>query len=627
MDFHQQQWMFALATISIFISIVLFGSYLAKILRGRISLFVLDLFNVGAAGMFLAMACFHIIPEVVMDLLTAVQQSSAEKWKSLYLRKFEHDGHVHHKPNERFFREYGPQINPQMVDTGNTSHGAAAGNGHGHSHGDPNTPPGFMSLPHDDTEALEGKLQLMGVTLFGGYSLILFFERVFALWFTPKSSPAKEHHHASGCHAHGNSLEDGEDFEDHTCGHSHVHGQGNNHVSHGHGHQHGAVSGAHDSHGHDCGSHSHGCQHDHSDEEDDKIKVLDEPEAPEDIENQLTSGHPGGHHLLHNEQTQHLLATPNNLLYPSSRMSDRSTASKKSKVGIDDSAIKSKENHGRISNAPSGNHYIHGRGSPRNSILSQQRRKSNYSHYVHEHHHHSDEDLGCHGHDNHGHQHGVPLGASTMSAVFLMLALSLHGVFEGWAAASTFKGTNPWSNGMATVVALAAHKWVEGFVLSLSLLKADFDGCKFFLLNFLCACSSPIGVIIYTAAHNVAEEQMQIIGPYLNALACGTLIYVGVTEIVPEVFECDTAKSASKAAAKFLTFVAAGAGLMVFLYYFHECDHSNSSPTLETGAEHQETGDDGQPVWCDCSNLSQLLDSLLKMFARPEIKNAMDNMN
>ena len=62
-------WGFAGAATGIFVGVVLLGAALAKCLRDRIKRVVLDCFNAGAAGMFLAMTVYHILPETIMDVL------------------------------------------------------------------------------------------------------------------------------------------------------------------------------------------------------------------------------------------------------------------------------------------------------------------------------------------------------------------------------------------------------------------------------------------------------------------------------------------------------------------------------------------------------------------------------
>ena len=62
-------WGFACAATTVFCGVVLLGAGLAKLLRNRIKRVVLDCFNAAAAGMFLAMTVFHVLPETIMNLL------------------------------------------------------------------------------------------------------------------------------------------------------------------------------------------------------------------------------------------------------------------------------------------------------------------------------------------------------------------------------------------------------------------------------------------------------------------------------------------------------------------------------------------------------------------------------
>ena len=155
-----------------------------------------------------------------------------------------------------------------------------------------------------------------------------------------------------------------------------------------------------------------------------------------------------------------------------------------------------------------------------------------------------------------------------------------------------------------SIVAYAFHKWVEGFVLALSLMKAKFSNRSFFFWNLGCSLASPLGVVLYTGVNSLAEEKMAQIGPYFNAFACGTLLYVGVTEIVPEVFECDTNKTVRKALAKFFMFNACGGCLMLFLFFTHSCEHSHTS-------------EGGEPATCPDGSCASdgLLPSLLANIA------------
>ncbi|CAD7973637.1 unnamed protein product, partial [Amoebophrya sp. A25] len=76
------------------------------------------------------------------------------------------------------------------------------------------------------------------------------------------------------------------------------------------------------------------------------------------------------------------------------------------------------------------------------------------------------------------------------------------------------------------------------------------------------------------ACHEISSNlghaaTFQAISPYINAFAVGTLVYVGVTEIVPEVF-VDTGRF-WKSLFKFGVMAAAGSALMWFLATFHDC--------------------------------------------------------
>lgn len=196
-----------------------------------------------------------------------------------------------------------------------------------------------------------------------------------------------------------------------------------------------------------------------------------------------------------------------------------------------------------------------------------------------------------------GHSHGVPQNTGFVSSCFLLLALSIHGMSEGYITGNIMSGSNDFTQGFACVIGICGHKWIEGFVIMLSLLKEEdtvesedtntqqgdieqgnakpkkekvpLMRCVIFL--GLCAMSSPIGMLINVI---LSFPQFDQASPYINAIAVGTLVYVAVTEIVPESFV--DIGNFSRSLYKFLLFCMSGAALMVFLHF---CDVDDPQKT------------------------------------------------
>lgn len=78
---------------------------------------------------------------------------------------------------------------------------------------------------------------------------------------------------------------------------------------------------------------------------------------------------------------------------------------------------------------------------------------------------------------------------------------------------------------------------------------------------------------------------MDSVSPILNAIACGTLLYVGLTEIVPEAFE--QTKNWLQGLMKWTLFVSCGVGMMLLVTWIHQlsphshCHHGGGGHSHE----------------------------------------------
>lgn len=135
------------------------------------------------------------------------------------------------------------------------------------------------------------------------------------------------------------------------------------------------------------------------------------------------------------------------------------------------------------------------------------------------------------------HEHNVESQADaeskphpTLRSFMLLLALSLHSLFEGLAIA-----LQPNMNGIIQIfIAVIIHKVIIAFSLGLNLVQTDLSLSSIIKSNILFSVTSPlgmaIGILLEEFGHNVNTS---IINGILQGLACGTFVYVTFFEILP----------------------------------------------------------------------------------------------
>jgi len=158
-------------------------------------------------------------------------------------------------------------------------------------------------------------------------------------------------------------------------------------------------------------------------------------------------------------------------------------------------------------------------------------------------------------HSEREHSDGCHSGFSTagggLTAVLLMIALSIHAVFEG-----ILVGTASSVGTVSILVAIiVAHKSAEAFVVANALSPKQLQSRIAFLLLSLFALASPFGIVLGWTIGEMAEHGAsplaKLIESILNSLAVGTLFYIGMVEVVAEEFSGRDAKS------KFIVFMTA----------------------------------------------------------------------
>lgn len=143
----------------------------------------------------------------------------------------------------------------------------------------------------------------------------------------------------------------------------------------------------------------------------------------------------------------------------------------------------------------------------------------------HSHHHH---DHGHGKHDAHGHHHAsVKKGASYMSAMVILTAMGIHGLFEGLAyGVSTTE-----EEVLNMFIAIAAHKWCDSLVVGISFVAAELPLKMSLLLTVFLSLFTPMGILIgYLASEN------KVITGVFQALSAGTFLYISCAEIIIEEF-------------------------------------------------------------------------------------------
>jgi zinc transporter ZupT len=176
-------------------------------------------------------------------------------------------------------------------------------------------------------------------------------------------------------------------------------------------------------------------------------------------------------------------------------------------------------------------------------------------HDGHDHHGHDHD-----GHDHHGHHHAtVKKGASYGSAIAVLSAMGIHGLFEGLAyGVSTTK-----SEIFAMSLALGLHKWCDSLIVGVSLVSAELPFQKSLILTLFLSMFTPVGILIgaWCSENNTTTGVFQ-------AISAGTFLYISCAEIIIEEFTI--------ASNKYIKFVAYSVGVIMvclmnrYLPHIHE---------------------------------------------------------
>lgn len=134
------------------------------------------------------------------------------------------------------------------------------------------------------------------------------------------------------------------------------------------------------------------------------------------------------------------------------------------------------------------------------------------------------------------HQHDHDFNPkSNLTPYVLMVALSIHGLFEGIALGLQ----EEFQQILYLGIAIIAHKWAESFTLGISLFKINTDYKTFIKLIVLYSLFTPIGIVIGI----LLKSSSVIIEAIFLSLSSGTFIYISASEVIVEEFSVSKHKN------------------------------------------------------------------------------------
>jgi len=139
---------------------------------------------------------------------------------------------------------------------------------------------------------------------------------------------------------------------------------------------------------------------------------------------------------------------------------------------------------------------------------------------------------------SHGHSHNLPMAVTedggfeaALRGFLVVLAISLHAIFEGIAMGLTDNTRSVW----LLFIAISAHKYVISFCISMQFVTSGLPALLSIIYFSTFALISPIGagigILISETVKSEAETQTVTV-TVLQGLATGTLLYVVFFEVI-----------------------------------------------------------------------------------------------
>lgn len=171
-----------------------------------------------------------------------------------------------------------------------------------------------------------------------------------------------------------------------------------------------------------------------------------------------------------------------------------------------------------------------------------------------------------HHHDGHlaEHMHG-----SLLASVILLLALSVHSIFEGLAIGVA----QDMSQVFSTTAAVLAHKAFAGYALGSSMVASQMKEGHFLVLCLVFACCSIAGVFMGILFEQFDGSDNSISTGIIQAMVSGTFLYVSIVEIgMKEIMmhrevAKDSANQTNNLSSKTLQFLKLGAFLVGYTLF------------------------------------------------------------
>ncbi|CAH1797115.1 unnamed protein product [Owenia fusiformis] len=135
--------------------------------------------------------------------------------------------------------------------------------------------------------------------------------------------------------------------------------------------------------------------------------------------------------------------------------------------------------------------------------------------------------------ESHEHEHHDPSSHSFIRSVMLIMALSIHSIFEGLAV-----GLQPTAQATLQIfIALILHKCVLAFSLGMNLMQSKLTTWGVIRSNLAFSLASPTGIAIGMLIIDVSDSlAASLVNGILQGIACGTFLYVTFFEVLPHEF-------------------------------------------------------------------------------------------
>ncbi|KAI0213974.1 Zinc transporter ZIP1 [Lamellibrachia satsuma] len=191
-----------------------------------------------------------------------------------------------------------------------------------------------------------------------------------------------------------------------------------------------------------------------------------------------------------------------------------------------------------------------------------------------------------HSHDHLHHKHTDPSSHSYIRSLFLLLALSMHSIFEGLAVG--LQGDV--KNILQIFAALTIHKCILAFSLGLNFVQSHMTVRGILRSGFLFAITSPIGISIgiIVFQFTVNPVMSNLVCGLLEGIACGTFLFVVFFEILPHEFNTKARLPNRMLKLLFLLVGYAAISLLLFLSTMGEPGPVKPMPTNGTNVLHME---------------------------------------